>query len=84
MASLYKGAERQKTSKESAEVAKAFQTIYKRGPLKWPQLLQVDPGREFMGAVTIEMENHKLKQLFIALLNAFLLDRTFLATFAYL
>ena len=58
VASRYKEAE-PLTSKESAEVAKAFQTIYKRGPLKWPQLLQVDPGREFMGAVTKEMENHK-------------------------
>ena len=47
------------TSKDSTEVAKAFKTIYTRGPLKWPQLLQVDPGREFMGAVTKEMENHK-------------------------
>ena len=47
------------TSKNSDEVAKAFKTIYTRGPLKWPQLLQVDPGREFMGAVTKEMENHK-------------------------
>ena len=26
---------------------------------RWPQLLQVDPGREFMGAVTTVMENHK-------------------------
>ena len=47
------------TSKDSAEVAKAFKTIYTRGPLKWPQMLQVDPGREFMGAVTKEMESHK-------------------------
>ena len=47
------------TSKDSTEVAKAFKTIYARGPLKWPQMLQVDPGREFMGAVTKEMEKHK-------------------------
>ena len=47
------------TSKDSTEVAKAFKTIYTRGPLKWPQILQVDPGREFMGAVTKEMGNHK-------------------------
>ena len=45
--------------KNSDEVAQAFQKIYKRSPLKWPQILQVDPGREFMGAVTQEMENHK-------------------------
>ncbi|KAL9979534.1 hypothetical protein ACROYT_G017210 [Oculina patagonica] len=47
------------TSKDSTEVAKGFQTIYRRSALKWPQMLQVDPGREFMGAVTKEMENHK-------------------------
>ena len=47
------------TSKESDEVSKAFQRIYRRGPLKWPQLLQVDPGREFMGAVTKVTENNK-------------------------
>jgi len=47
------------TSKDSAEVAKAFQSIYKRSPLTWPQLLQDDPGREFMGSVTKEMENHQ-------------------------
>ena len=47
------------SSKESVEGATAFQKICKRGPLKWPQLLQVDPGREFMGAVTKEMEKKK-------------------------
>ena len=47
------------TSKESDEVSKAFQRIYKRGPLKWPQLLQVDPGHEFMGSVTKVMDNNK-------------------------
>ena len=58
VASRYKAAE-PLTSKESDEVSKAFQRIYKRGPLKWSQLLQVDPGREFMGAVTKVMENNK-------------------------
>ena len=58
MASRYKTAE-PLTSKESDEVSKAFQRIYRRGRLKWPQLLQVDPGREFMGAVTKVMENNK-------------------------
>ena len=47
------------TSKDSAEVAKAFLSIYKRSPLTWPQLPQVDAGRESMGSVTKEMENHK-------------------------
>ena len=46
------------TSKDSAEVAKSFEKIYRRGPLKWPQLLQVDPGREFMGAVTKEIKKN--------------------------
>jgi len=35
VASCYKE-EESLTSKESAEVAKAFQKIYKRRPLKWP------------------------------------------------
>ena len=38
----------------------AFQKIYKHGPLKWPRLLQDDPGREFMGAVTKELGKTKL------------------------
>ena len=58
MAIRYKAAE-PLTSEESDKVSKAFQRIYRRGPLKWPQLLQVDPGREFMGAVTKVMENNK-------------------------
>ena len=58
IASRYKEAE-PLTSKNSDEVAKAFQLIYKRGPLTWPNMLQVDPGREFMGAVTKEMEKRK-------------------------
>ena len=55
VASRYKAVE-PLTSKESDEVSKAFQRIYRRGPLKWPQLLQVDPGGEFMGAVAKVME----------------------------
>jgi len=47
------------TSKSSDEVAKAFQTIYKRSPMTWPGMLQIDSGREFMGDVTKEMEKHK-------------------------
>jgi len=58
VASCYKEAE-PVTSKNSDEVAKAFQTIYRRSPLTWPEMLQVDPGREFMGAITKEMDNHK-------------------------
>ena len=58
IASRYKEAE-PLTSKDSDEVAKAFQSIYRRSPLTWPQMLQVDPGREFMGSVTKVMEDHK-------------------------
>ena len=58
VASRYKAAE-PLTAKESDEVSKVVQRIYKRGPLKWPQLLQVDRGREFMGTVTKVMENNK-------------------------
>ena len=58
IASRYKEAE-PLTSKDSYEVAKAFQAIYRRSPLTWPQMLQVDPGREFMGGVTKEMEKRK-------------------------
>ena len=57
VASRYKAAEAI-TSKESDEVSRGFAKIYKHGPLKWPQMLQVDPGREFMGAVTKAMSEH--------------------------
>lgn len=50
VASRYKEAE-PLTTKDSVEVAAAFLRIYDRSPLKLPKLLQVDPGREFMGAV---------------------------------
>ena len=38
------------TSEDSKEVALAFDKIYKRHP-KYPKLLQIDPGREIIGAV---------------------------------
>ena len=50
VASRYKEAEPLST-KTSMEVAEALQRIYKRGPLRFPSLLQVDPGREFKGEV---------------------------------
>ena len=59
VASRYKAAEAL-TSKESDEVSRGFAKIYRRGPLKWPQLLQVDPGREFMGAVTKLANEHNV------------------------
>ncbi len=58
VASRYKEAE-PLPSKESKEVASALQRIYKRSPLTWPNLLQVDPGREFMGTVTPLLAKHK-------------------------
>jgi len=59
IASRFKAAE-PLSSKESSEVAKAFQRIY-RGPLTWPDVLQVDPGREFMGEVKKEMTKHDVR-----------------------
>ena len=58
VASRYKEAE-PLSSKESGEVAKAFEKIYSR-VLKWPKLLQVDPGREFMGKVNEVMKKHNV------------------------
>ena len=59
VASRYKAAEAI-TSKESDEVSRGFAKIYRHGPMKWPQMLQVDPGREFMGAVTKVMGEHNV------------------------
>ena len=57
VASRFKEAE-PLTSKGAAEVAEALSRIYKRSPLKWPKLLRVDPGKEFMGAVSQLMAKH--------------------------
>ena len=59
IASRYKDAE-PITSKDSGEVAEALSKIYKRG-LKWPKLLQVDAGTEFMGVVTKTLKDHSTK-----------------------
>ena len=59
IASRYKDAEAL-TTKESSEVAKAFEKIYSR-KLKWPEILMVDPGTEFFGNVTTFMNKHKVK-----------------------
>ena len=48
------------TSKESQEVAKAFERMYSR-KLRWPKTLLVDPGKEFMGHVTKLMDRHNVK-----------------------
>ena len=60
VASRYKEAELL-TTKEAKEVAAALERIYSRGPLKWPKLLQVDPGREFMGAVNQLLSKHNVE-----------------------
>ena len=59
VASRFKAAE-PLSAKESPKVSKAFQRIYK-GPLKWPSVLQVDPGREFMGDVKKGMTKHDMR-----------------------
>ena len=60
VASRYKEAEPLAT-KEAKEVAVALERIYSLGPLKWPKLLQVDPGREFMGVVNTLLKKHDTK-----------------------
>ncbi|XP_031550567.1 uncharacterized protein LOC116287993 [Actinia tenebrosa] len=59
IASRYKDAE-PITSKDFGEVAEALGRIYKR-VLKWPKLLQVDAGTEFMGVVTNTLKDHDTK-----------------------
>ena len=59
VASRYKEAE-PLTSKTAAEVADALARVYKWSPLRWPKLLQVDPGREFMGAVSQLLAKHSV------------------------
>jgi len=48
------------TSKDSSGLATAFEKVYKR-KLKYPTTLLVDPGTEFMGAVTKLMEKNYVK-----------------------
>jgi len=60
VASRYKEAEPLST-KEAKEVADALSRIYKRRPLTWPRLVQVDPGREFMGAVNQLLAKHNVQ-----------------------
>ena len=60
VASRYKEAE-PLTSKTAAEVTDALSRIYRLGPLNWPKLLQVDPGRQFMGAVSQLLAKHSVQ-----------------------
>ena len=57
VASRYKGAY-QLTTKNSKEVAQAFQWIYENTPLTYPKTLIIDDGKEFYGDVTKLMEKH--------------------------
>ena len=57
VASRYKGSY-QLTSKNSKEVAQAFQWIYENTPLTFPKTLIVDDGKDFYGDVTKLMEKH--------------------------
>ena len=57
IARRYKEAE-SLTTKESKVVTDALSQIYRQGPLQWHELLQVDLGREFMGAVKQLLAKH--------------------------
>ena len=60
IASRFKSAE-PLTLKDSLEVSNAFQKMYWKGPMRWPKVLQVDPGREFMGEVTKEKAKNDVR-----------------------
>ena len=60
VASRYKEA-KPLTSKTAAEVADGLTRIYKRSPLRWPKLLQVDPGCEFMRYVSQLLAKHSVQ-----------------------
>ena len=57
VASRYKGSYPLAT-KNSKEVAQAFQWIYENTPLTYPKTLIIDDGKEFYGDVTKLMEKH--------------------------
>ena len=57
VASRYKGSY-QLTTKNSKQVAQAFQWIYENTPLTYPKTLIVDNGKEFYGDTTKLMEKH--------------------------
>ena len=60
IASRYKEAE-PLPDKKASTVAEALQNIYKRSPLTWPNLLQVDPGKEFFGDVVKLLNKNNVK-----------------------
>ena len=61
VANRYKGSY-QLTTKNSKEVAQAFQWIYENTPLTYPKTLIIDDGKEFYRDTTKLMEKHVLIQ----------------------
>ena len=57
VASRYKGSYKL-TTKNSKEVAQAFQRIYENTPLTYPKMLIIDNGKEFYGDTMKLMEKH--------------------------
>ena len=57
IASRFKGSY-QLATKNSKEVAQAFQWIYENTPLTYPKTLIIDDGKEFYGNVSKLMEKH--------------------------
>ena len=57
VASRYKGSY-QLATKNSKEVAQAFQWIYENAPLTYSKTLIIDDGKEFYGDTTKLMEKH--------------------------
>ena len=60
VASRYKAGRPLKTKKAS-EVVDMLEDIYKKGPLKYPEIFQCDNGSEFKGYVTKLLEKHGVK-----------------------
>lgn len=59
LASRYKDAE-PLTEKSANAVAAALQEIYRRGPLTYPRMVQVDDGKEFKGQVNQLLLKHRV------------------------
>ena len=55
VASRYKD---QLATKNSKEVAQAFQWLYENTPLTYPKMLIIDDGKEFYGDTTKLLEKH--------------------------
>ena len=60
IASRFKDAE-PLTDKSAMAVSVALQTIYRRGPLKYPKMVQVDDGKEFKGAFNQLLLKHRIQ-----------------------